>query len=61
MKAVETLPTSINEKETHWLRRAVTSLHHHDEAKKQKVVLGIWGFTRSTRLQSLAVRNSRFQ
>eukprot|EP00983_Pelagomonas_calceolata_P031097 976535-Pelagomonas_calceolata.AAC.1 len=36
----ETLPTSIKEKTTHWLRRAVSPLHH--KATKQKVLTGIW-------------------
>eukprot|EP00983_Pelagomonas_calceolata_P086222 1156720-Pelagomonas_calceolata.AAC.5 len=34
MEAEGTLPASIKEKETHWLRRAVSPLHH--EAAKQK-------------------------
>eukprot|EP00983_Pelagomonas_calceolata_P056315 1144543-Pelagomonas_calceolata.AAC.1 len=53
--AEETLPSSIKEKETHWLRRAVSLLHH--KAAKKKRLIGIWKVTGSTRLQNLAVRS----
>eukprot|EP00983_Pelagomonas_calceolata_P021732 681379-Pelagomonas_calceolata.AAC.1 len=46
--------TSMKEKETHWLKRAV-SLHH--KATKQKKVMGFWRVTGSARLQNLAVRS----
>eukprot|EP00983_Pelagomonas_calceolata_P057754 1145204-Pelagomonas_calceolata.AAC.4 len=49
--AEKTLPTSIKEKETHWLRRAVSPLQH--KAKK-KVLMGVWRVTGSTRLHNLA-------
>eukprot|EP00983_Pelagomonas_calceolata_P039734 1137318-Pelagomonas_calceolata.AAC.3 len=32
-RAEETLPTSIKEKETHWLKRAVSPLHHYFPAE----------------------------
>eukprot|EP00983_Pelagomonas_calceolata_P061974 1147076-Pelagomonas_calceolata.AAC.3 len=54
-QAVETLPTSITEKETRWLRRAVSPLHH--KAVKQKMLMGIWRVTGSTWLHNLAVRS----
>eukprot|EP00983_Pelagomonas_calceolata_P083942 1156261-Pelagomonas_calceolata.AAC.2 len=38
-EAEEALPTSIKEKETHWLRRAVSPLHHQDGSK---ILVGIW-------------------
>eukprot|EP00983_Pelagomonas_calceolata_P059459 1145922-Pelagomonas_calceolata.AAC.11 len=47
------LSTSIKEKETHWLRRAVSLLNH--KATKKKKLIGIWRVTGSTRLQNLAV------
>eukprot|EP00983_Pelagomonas_calceolata_P009775 316963-Pelagomonas_calceolata.AAC.1 len=40
MQASRALPTSIKEQETHWLRKALNSLHH--KATKQKVLMGIW-------------------
>eukprot|EP00983_Pelagomonas_calceolata_P053482 1143307-Pelagomonas_calceolata.AAC.2 len=46
--------TSIKEKGTHWLRRDVNPLHH--KATKQKMLMGIWRVTGSTRVQNLAVR-----
>eukprot|EP00983_Pelagomonas_calceolata_P077832 1154030-Pelagomonas_calceolata.AAC.1 len=49
------LPTSITEKETHWLRRAVSPPHH--KAARKKKLMWIWRVTGSTRLQNLAVRN----
>eukprot|EP00983_Pelagomonas_calceolata_P134549 1162070-Pelagomonas_calceolata.AAC.14 len=45
----------IKEKETHWLRRAVSPLHH--EATKQKMLMGTWRVAGSNRLQELAVRS----
>eukprot|EP00983_Pelagomonas_calceolata_P101988 1158756-Pelagomonas_calceolata.AAC.3 len=50
-KAEETPYTSNKEKETHWLRRAMSHLHH--EATKQRTLMGIWRVTGSTRLQNL--------
>eukprot|EP00983_Pelagomonas_calceolata_P049654 1141618-Pelagomonas_calceolata.AAC.2 len=44
------------EKETHWLRRAVSLLHH--KATKKKKLMGIWRGTGSTQLQNLAVRSN---
>eukprot|EP00983_Pelagomonas_calceolata_P127668 1161429-Pelagomonas_calceolata.AAC.7 len=55
MQAVGSLPASIKEKETHWLRRAVSPLHH--KAAKQKMPMGIWRVARSSWLQNLTVRN----
>eukprot|EP00983_Pelagomonas_calceolata_P039237 1137091-Pelagomonas_calceolata.AAC.1 len=55
MSAEETLPTSTKEKETHWLRGAVSLLHH--KAAKKKKLMGIWRVTGSTRHQNLAVRS----
>eukprot|EP00983_Pelagomonas_calceolata_P009989 323992-Pelagomonas_calceolata.AAC.2 len=49
--AEENLPTSMKEKEAHWLRRALSPLHH--KYSKQKALMGIWRVTRSTRFQSL--------
>eukprot|EP00983_Pelagomonas_calceolata_P022875 719889-Pelagomonas_calceolata.AAC.1 len=46
---------STKEEETHWLRRAVSLLHH--KATKKKELIGIWRVTGSTRLQNLAVRS----
>eukprot|EP00983_Pelagomonas_calceolata_P107678 1159374-Pelagomonas_calceolata.AAC.1 len=46
----------MKEKETCWLRRAVSPLHH--KATKKKVLMGTWRFTTEcTRLQDLAVRS----
>eukprot|EP00983_Pelagomonas_calceolata_P095741 1158047-Pelagomonas_calceolata.AAC.2 len=49
------LPTSIRKKETHWLGRAVSLLHH--KATEQEMLMGIWRVIGSTRLLSLAVRS----
>eukprot|EP00983_Pelagomonas_calceolata_P070157 1150673-Pelagomonas_calceolata.AAC.1 len=49
MQAEETTPTSIKEKETNWLRSAVSPLHHR--AAKQKGLMGIRMVTRSTWLR----------
>eukprot|EP00983_Pelagomonas_calceolata_P033324 1043614-Pelagomonas_calceolata.AAC.5 len=64
MQAVKTLPTSTEDKETHWLRRTVSLLHH--EAMSQKMLMGIWRapiivfwVTGSTRIHNLAVRSIR--
>eukprot|EP00983_Pelagomonas_calceolata_P086351 1156744-Pelagomonas_calceolata.AAC.7 len=54
--AKRTLPISIKEKETHWHRRAVSPIHR--KAIKLKVLMRIWRFSGSTRLQNLAVRNN---
>eukprot|EP00983_Pelagomonas_calceolata_P098660 1158374-Pelagomonas_calceolata.AAC.7 len=54
-KTEETLPTSNEEKELHWLRRPMNPLHH--KATEKKVFMGIWRVTGSTRLQILAVRS----
>eukprot|EP00983_Pelagomonas_calceolata_P038780 1136917-Pelagomonas_calceolata.AAC.5 len=54
-QADETLPISIKEKEAHWLRRAVSPLHHKDV--KERVLMGIWRVSASTRLQNLTVRS----
>eukprot|EP00983_Pelagomonas_calceolata_P047735 1140769-Pelagomonas_calceolata.AAC.10 len=53
--AEKTLPTSIKEKETHWLRRVVSPLHH--DATKKKKLMGIWRVIGSTRLHNLAARS----
>eukprot|EP00983_Pelagomonas_calceolata_P016562 523028-Pelagomonas_calceolata.AAC.1 len=45
----------MKEKETHWLRRAVSLLHH--KAKKKKKLMWTWRVTGSTLLQNLAVRS----
>eukprot|EP00983_Pelagomonas_calceolata_P022194 697964-Pelagomonas_calceolata.AAC.1 len=58
LRRQETLPISIKEKETYWLRRDVSPLHH--KATKQEVLMGIWRITISARLQSLAVRTLVF-
>eukprot|EP00983_Pelagomonas_calceolata_P004876 159782-Pelagomonas_calceolata.AAC.1 len=47
--------TSIKKKETHWLRRAVSV--PFTKATRQKVLMGIWRVSSSTRQQSLAVRS----
>eukprot|EP00983_Pelagomonas_calceolata_P129691 1161626-Pelagomonas_calceolata.AAC.5 len=44
------------EKETHWLRRALSPLHH--KATEQEVLMGIWRVTGGTRLQNLASRST---
>eukprot|EP00983_Pelagomonas_calceolata_P069722 1150478-Pelagomonas_calceolata.AAC.17 len=54
-QAEDTLPTSFEEKETHWHRRSMSPFHH--EAIKQRTLMGIWRVTGSTRLQNLAVRS----
>eukprot|EP00983_Pelagomonas_calceolata_P043165 1138792-Pelagomonas_calceolata.AAC.1 len=41
--AEETLPTSIKEKETHWLRRAVSPLRN--KVTKRRMLMGIWWVT----------------
>eukprot|EP00983_Pelagomonas_calceolata_P026071 818821-Pelagomonas_calceolata.AAC.1 len=41
--------------ETHWLKRAVSPLHHEDY--KKKFLMGIWRVIGSTRLHNLAVRS----
>eukprot|EP00983_Pelagomonas_calceolata_P039226 1137083-Pelagomonas_calceolata.AAC.1 len=51
--AEETPPTSLKEKERHWLRRAVSPLNH--KATKQKVLMGIWRVSGSSWPQNLAV------
>eukprot|EP00983_Pelagomonas_calceolata_P059501 1145946-Pelagomonas_calceolata.AAC.1 len=51
----ETLLTSIRKKETHWLKRSVSPLHH--KAMNLKVLMGIWRVIGSTRFQDLAVRS----
>eukprot|EP00983_Pelagomonas_calceolata_P058592 1145558-Pelagomonas_calceolata.AAC.2 len=55
--AEETLLTSVKEKETHWLSRAVTPLH--PKAAKQKMLMWIWIWrdTGSIRLQDQVVRS----
>jgi hypothetical protein len=42
----ETLPTSIKEKETHWLIKSRESPPPQD--KKKRKLMGIWGVSRST-------------
>eukprot|EP00983_Pelagomonas_calceolata_P061477 1146848-Pelagomonas_calceolata.AAC.3 len=54
-KAEEALPTSIKDKETHWLRRAVSLLHQ--KATKKEKLMGIWRITGVTWLQNLAVKS----
>eukprot|EP00983_Pelagomonas_calceolata_P000401 13134-Pelagomonas_calceolata.AAC.1 len=44
-----------NKKETHWLRRAVSPLHH--KATEKKVKRGIWRVTGSIRLHIVPVRS----
>eukprot|EP00983_Pelagomonas_calceolata_P115857 1160245-Pelagomonas_calceolata.AAC.2 len=51
----ETLPTSIKEKETYWLKKAVSPLHHKDYKKNN--LMGIWRVIGSTRLHNLAARS----
>eukprot|EP00983_Pelagomonas_calceolata_P053665 1143389-Pelagomonas_calceolata.AAC.1 len=48
----------MKERETHWLRRAASPLHH--EATDMKVLMGILRVTGSTWLQNLAVRGIMF-
>eukprot|EP00983_Pelagomonas_calceolata_P045620 1139829-Pelagomonas_calceolata.AAC.1 len=43
------------EKETHWLRRAVSPLHH--ETARQNMLMGIWRVTGGTRLRNLDARS----
>eukprot|EP00983_Pelagomonas_calceolata_P024151 759585-Pelagomonas_calceolata.AAC.1 len=59
MQAQQTVPASIKEKETHWLKRAGSPLHHKAEAKRASVhpPMGIWRVARRSRLQNLAVDN----
>eukprot|EP00983_Pelagomonas_calceolata_P041590 1138148-Pelagomonas_calceolata.AAC.2 len=45
----------MKEKETFWLRRAVSPLHH--EATEQKELMRTWRIAGSTRFQNLAVRS----
>eukprot|EP00983_Pelagomonas_calceolata_P057456 1145070-Pelagomonas_calceolata.AAC.4 len=45
----------MKEKKTHWLRRAVSPLHH--KSTKQIMLMGILKINASTRLQNLAVRS----
>eukprot|EP00983_Pelagomonas_calceolata_P043826 1139054-Pelagomonas_calceolata.AAC.5 len=52
-QAEGTLPSSIEEKETHWLKGAVIPLHHKAE---NEGLVGIWRVARSTWLQNLAAR-----
>eukprot|EP00983_Pelagomonas_calceolata_P085918 1156651-Pelagomonas_calceolata.AAC.2 len=53
-QAEETLPTSIKEKETHWLRRAVSLLHH--KATKKKKLMGIWSTPSGNKLVGILNR-----
>eukprot|EP00983_Pelagomonas_calceolata_P127062 1161364-Pelagomonas_calceolata.AAC.2 len=41
LQAGKTLPTSIKEKETHWLRRAMSPLHHR--ATRRRMLMGSGG------------------
>eukprot|EP00983_Pelagomonas_calceolata_P023856 751174-Pelagomonas_calceolata.AAC.1 len=54
--AEESLPRSIKEQETHWLRRALSLPQH--KVTKRIMLMGIWGVTGSTQLQNLAVKIS---
>eukprot|EP00983_Pelagomonas_calceolata_P082482 1155944-Pelagomonas_calceolata.AAC.2 len=51
----ENFPTSIKEKETHWLLRSMSPLHH--KGLKQKVLTEVKMVSGSTRLQNLVVRS----
>eukprot|EP00983_Pelagomonas_calceolata_P058020 1145328-Pelagomonas_calceolata.AAC.5 len=53
--AEENLPTPKKEKETHWLKRAVSPLHHEDY--KKNILMGIWRVIGSTWLHYLTVRS----
>eukprot|EP00983_Pelagomonas_calceolata_P015821 501538-Pelagomonas_calceolata.AAC.1 len=57
MKAEHTLPTSIKEKEAHWLKRAGSPFHH--KGKEQKGLVGIWKVTGKVcrQLQKMATRS----
>eukprot|EP00983_Pelagomonas_calceolata_P044281 1139237-Pelagomonas_calceolata.AAC.1 len=52
--AEKAFPTSIKEKETHWLKRSVSPLHHKGGTKG---LAGIWRAAESIRLWNLAVGN----
>eukprot|EP00983_Pelagomonas_calceolata_P079673 1154789-Pelagomonas_calceolata.AAC.1 len=52
MEAEETLSTSIEEKETNWLRRALSPLHH--KATEKEMLVGTWRVTGSIHLQNLS-------
>eukprot|EP00983_Pelagomonas_calceolata_P072700 1151829-Pelagomonas_calceolata.AAC.1 len=52
--AKKILPPSIKEQEKHWLRRAVSPLHH--KATQKRELMGIWRVIGSIQLQDLSVR-----
>eukprot|EP00983_Pelagomonas_calceolata_P075826 1153170-Pelagomonas_calceolata.AAC.2 len=52
---VGSLPTTVKERETHLLRKAVTPLQH--KAMEQTGLVGTWRATGSTWLHNLAARD----
>eukprot|EP00983_Pelagomonas_calceolata_P057855 1145246-Pelagomonas_calceolata.AAC.3 len=54
VEAGKILPTSIQEKETHWLKRALSPIHTKQE---QEGLVGILRIAGSTQLQNLVARS----